>query len=352
MLELHRDELVFRFPEVHADAELRVSFQRTLRIPDDGKSYPLPPGLGRFPVKCVDEHKDRIPAKWMEHGGLMIPMYQSEALWICFHAKQNYSRASAYPFAVRVAAGKVNAVSGAKWKKKLHEGDYLPVPPQPWLDGFCVEKGKIRQFVAMPLGWGLSVEQQVTGKEEFGGLQIEVYPMKGDLYEQKFPIIQHKTGGGILRSCCLYDSNETSTMDYGTMERGLGPDMALGAGGLMDQQIFEDANGLDSWSKEKSRVFVHLTNSFSWHAITGHQPPTTPWTAADYNRHGLPWFEHYLDGVPIMEGGKNLKSIKSVLALGFQKGLGVLPENESLTVPKEKIKVIRGDRSEVRNGSW
>jgi hypothetical protein len=27
-----------------------VAFQRTLRIPDDGHGYPLPPGLGRFPI--------------------------------------------------------------------------------------------------------------------------------------------------------------------------------------------------------------------------------------------------------------------------------------------------------------
>jgi hypothetical protein len=28
------------------------------------------------------------------------------------------------------------------------------LPEQPWLDGYCVEKGYIRQFVAMPLGEG------------------------------------------------------------------------------------------------------------------------------------------------------------------------------------------------------
>lgn len=27
-----------------------VSFHRTLRIPDDGRTYPLPPGLGMFPL--------------------------------------------------------------------------------------------------------------------------------------------------------------------------------------------------------------------------------------------------------------------------------------------------------------
>ena len=49
MIELRNDELVFRFPEVHADAELRVSFQRTLRIPDDNRSYPCRQALGPSP---------------------------------------------------------------------------------------------------------------------------------------------------------------------------------------------------------------------------------------------------------------------------------------------------------------
>ena len=49
MITLEGDELIFRFPEVHDDARCEVSFQRTLRIPDDGKDYPLPPGLAAPP---------------------------------------------------------------------------------------------------------------------------------------------------------------------------------------------------------------------------------------------------------------------------------------------------------------
>ena len=49
MIELRDDELVFRFPEVHEDAVCTIGFQRTLRIPDDNRDYPLPPGLGAFP---------------------------------------------------------------------------------------------------------------------------------------------------------------------------------------------------------------------------------------------------------------------------------------------------------------
>jgi hypothetical protein len=30
-----------------------VSFERTLKIPDDDKIYPLPPSLGKFPIRKV-----------------------------------------------------------------------------------------------------------------------------------------------------------------------------------------------------------------------------------------------------------------------------------------------------------
>ncbi len=33
---------------------LRVTFHRTLRIPDNGRQYPLPPSLGAFPLLHVE----------------------------------------------------------------------------------------------------------------------------------------------------------------------------------------------------------------------------------------------------------------------------------------------------------
>ena len=149
-----------------------IEFQRTLRIPDDGKDYPLPPGLGRFPLRHVDDHAARLPEAWRRRGGVMTPMHQAEALWINFHSR--------YPFAVKVATGKVCAITGDVWVNHLNRGpqDYLVLPDQPWLDGYCVEKGIIRQFVAMPLGEGYTVEEQLTGAARHGGLQIVAYPMK------------------------------------------------------------------------------------------------------------------------------------------------------------------------------
>jgi hypothetical protein len=125
--------------------------------------------------------------------------------------------------------------------------------------------------------------------------------------------------------------------------------MGLGAGGLMTQQIYEDAFGKDVWTKKRRKCFVHLANSFAWEVITREAPPPTPCTAEAYAARGYPWFEHYLDGVPIHKGGKNLKAIKTVMELGFQKGITVLPENRPAKVKKSRVIQQAGS---VRNGSW
>jgi hypothetical protein len=63
-----------------------VTFQRTLRIPDDGGNYPLPPGLEAFPILRVGDFADQMPDAWRERGGYVSPMYQREALWLSFEA--------------------------------------------------------------------------------------------------------------------------------------------------------------------------------------------------------------------------------------------------------------------------
>ncbi|MGH6879079.1 MAG: hypothetical protein ACREHV_17100, partial [Rhizomicrobium sp.] len=187
MLELTNNTLVFRFPEVHPDAILTVTLHRTLRIPDDGREYPLPPSLGHFPVVHVDDYKSKVSPKWVGRGGVMVPMYQSEALWFSLHPNRSMERNVPYPFAIKCFTGKVSALTGKEWSKKLKADDYMVAPPQPWLDGYVVSDGTIKQFVAAPLGLGVTAEGQITGKEEFGGLQLEVLPMLREKFESKFP---------------------------------------------------------------------------------------------------------------------------------------------------------------------
>lgn len=71
---IDNNELEFAFPAIGKDCILRMNFQRTLRVPDDEVNN-LPPGLDRFELEHVEDYEGRIPQKWLEHGGLMLPMY-------------------------------------------------------------------------------------------------------------------------------------------------------------------------------------------------------------------------------------------------------------------------------------
>jgi hypothetical protein len=333
MIELEQDQLVVRFPDVHPDAELRIGFQRTLRIPDDDCDYPLPPGLGFFPLRHVDDFATKVPSAWIEHGGVMLPMYQSEALWVAFQG--------GYPCAVKVATGKIDAVTGKELRPGLSRRpqNYLSIPEQPWLDGYCVEQGVIRQFVAMPLGAGYTAEEQITGEAEHGGLQLVVHPMKADAYE-RYRARRQEFGRAIF-------SKEFA------LARVASPAMGLAPGGRMRQEIYDDPNALDDWDQDHmGRCFVHIANSLVWRQITGEQPPTVPPTAREYSDAGLPWFDYYADGLPAVQGSGLLRQLKSVVQLGTEKGDAPLPENEP--VHATPVVVLRKGlkQGQVREGRF
>ncbi|MFN8512953.1 MAG: hypothetical protein U0841_10270 [Chloroflexia bacterium] len=83
---------------IHIGNHFSVSFMRTLRIPDDGKEYPLPPALDTFPIHRVADYAERVPPAWCERDSFFIPLYQREALWLSFHGHDWH------PVAPRVSA--------------------------------------------------------------------------------------------------------------------------------------------------------------------------------------------------------------------------------------------------------
>ncbi len=331
MIELRDNELKISFPHVHEAAEMSLDFKRTLRIPDDGRDYPLPPGLGSFPIRHVDDYADRLPELWRKHGGVMLPMHQSEALWLNFK--------SDYPFAVKVATGKINAITGETWRDGIHRDpqDYMVIPKQPWLDGYCIEEGSIRQFVAMPLGNGYTVEEQITGEAAHGGLQIVAYPMKAEAYRR------------------MRERSEMRRrpLDQGYMFKSLDmmEDMGLAQGGRMRQEVYEDPDSFDVWdTRTSSRCFVHIANSLAWGAITGTEPPTRPLSAWQYSRAGLPWFDLYGTDGTALNGAAPFNEVKTVKEMGEEKGEKPLPENKSLEGDLQHVRVERSSSRIVREG--
>jgi 7-cyano-7-deazaguanine synthase len=75
MLDIRLEDNAIRLGK-HAS----VRFQRTLRIPDDGQDYPLPPGLGSFPLRRVEEYRSRVPRSWTDRGGYFTPTAQRGCL--------------------------------------------------------------------------------------------------------------------------------------------------------------------------------------------------------------------------------------------------------------------------------
>ena len=305
MIILDNDRLEFRFP--HERARLSICFQRTLRIPDDGKEYPLPPGLGCFPLRHLDDYVARLrslAAAWRRNGAHTPGRGSLDRL------RFGSNRRFAYPFAVKVATGKICALTGDAWADRLNRDpqDYAVVPEQPWLDGYCVEKGIVRQFVAMPLGEGFTVEEQLTGAAEFGGVQIAVWPMKRDRYERLRPTVCYSHSPAVL----FEDA------------------MGLAPGGRMKQDIYN--GGLDVWDQRHgSRCFVTIANSAQWMAITGERPPTEPPTAKDYTEAGLPWFELRWRCRGLVGAGK-FDSLASVVQVANSKGKAPPPNNETFEV--------------------
>ncbi|MGV0837869.1 hypothetical protein [Mycolicibacterium thermoresistibile] len=280
-----------------------VTFHRTLRIPETGL-HPLPPGLGRFPLRRVTDYPDTVPAEWLSRGGVMLPIYQREAMWLSFDASE--------PAALQVGVGKVCAVSGLPWIDRL-VGDpqnYVVLPEQPWLDGINAGDGFIRQFVAVPLGSGATVEGQVTGEETHGGVQLRTV----GLTPQALTAWRDTQ---MVSDLCLEDGPmpcATPAADSAAM--------GLGAGGRMRQEVYADTRPLSNYDEHGAlRVFVHLCSAAQWTAITGEVPPPTPVDRDAYVDANLPWFDYYDADAEDLAASEVLTNVKSVgTVLGVQDG--------------------------------
>ncbi|WP_327351480.1 hypothetical protein [Streptomyces sp. NBC_01304] len=292
---------------------VHIQFIRTLRLPEKG-THALPPGLGRFPLRRVEDYPDTVPPEWLARGGVMLPVYLREAMWLRFSAGE--------PAALQVGVGKVCAVSGKPWSDRLVKKpqNYVVLPRQPWLDGINSGDGTVRQFVAVPLGLGATVEGQVTGEEHWGGVQLQSRPLNDEVLarlreEQRRQAAERidwmsadgPAGGGYGAAGGGYGAAMPMSAPPAPggvpaparfKARAGGPAkpaaMGLGVGGTMRQEVYKDDRPLTDWATEAAgRVFVHLVTPPEWRRITGEPAPASPVDRAAYTRAGLPWFDYY-----------------------------------------------------------
>jgi len=284
MIEVRDDTLMFSFPEVHPEAKCSVVFQRTLRLPEDGGPYPEPPGLGRFPISHLVGDPGGISGDG--HGGnaLFFPMYQAEASWIVF--------VGWYPFAIKVVAGRVNAITGRSLRDERlwRPQDYVVVPRKPWMEWFCVGNGRARQFVALPLGEG--VEGDSSGGEcpEDNSIRITAHPMRAERYRE-------------------YRRKRSEMMSLGTGLTGMSDGTGPAPSWLVHDEAWGEDYGHGAWElTAESQCCVYPVNSLSYMSLTGHCPPGRPPTVKEYRSAGLPWLEHYGEDRKVFERSRALCS--------------------------------------------
>lgn len=136
-------------------------------------------------------------------------------MWILFKSTDK--------FAIKVHIGGVNAISGepvietaATQLRRLNRlgerkpvQDYIITPNQLWLDGIATSEGHVRQFVAMSMGAGYTVEAQITGEDITGGIQFEITPAKKP--DEALIDIFVRTLSG--KTISLYDLPATTTIE-------------------------------------------------------------------------------------------------------------------------------------------
>lgn len=71
-LSLENDEIIIK--EVGNVNELKITFHRTVRVPDNGKKSHLPPSFGRFPLLKVKDYAKTLPVQMTRKGGAFFPI--------------------------------------------------------------------------------------------------------------------------------------------------------------------------------------------------------------------------------------------------------------------------------------
>jgi len=282
-----------------------VTLHRTLRVPDDGGDYPLPPGLGEMNIYRVADAE------------YVVPMHRAEALWMSFEAP--YWK----PHALKIATGSIDAISGETFDAGALTAapqDYVVIDEQPWLDGFKTGDGIVRQFVATPLGEGLTVEGQLSEEPEQGGLTFVLFAPKPGIFK--------RPSGGHDDDTVLYSAMPSS------------PPMGLGAGGKIAQEIYEDEHGVETWEPEPAATArVELVDALGFTALT-RIPVPEPVDVAAYTAHGLPWFDLLAPTKQDITAADRLAKIKSIADLRGER-------DEPLPIPDEQVIRLLQLRSRV-----
>ena len=310
MIELEDNKLLISFPDVHKDAHATIEFNRTLRIPNDGQDYLLPPRTYNFELRSAEDNASTATS-WKAKSGAKIPMYQSEALQIAFKGD--------YPIAVKVGIDGINAVDGSSWlggfqptksiraypqRTVLINQNYIIISKQRYLVYFCNDNGLLGQLVAAPNGLDETTNEQTDGSIAVRELLIEAFPLGANKWEE---ILEKRCAHKekiekFGESTAKYISNEEYELDIDRLFTNSNPKHYVKRGrGKMRQIQWLDPYESCNWNVDSSSSYwFKICNTQEWEQMTTEKPTHPPFSAKDYVHEGLPWFKHYSEKPTLM----------------------------------------------------
>jgi hypothetical protein len=125
--------------------------------------------------------------------------------------------------------------------------------------------------------------------------------------------------------------------------------MGLAQGGTMNQQIYADPHGVDTWDESKAeRIFIHIVNAELWEKITGEKCPPCPIPASEYDG---PWFD-YKTSSPTVGSSSALSEVKTVGEKDKQHGFTGQQDDSPLNETPKVKNLSPKSKNEISDGNW
>ena len=272
--------------DVHPEANAGVRLQHALRLPPGTPAFnSVRSDAFHMPWSFAD-HAEGMPFDWLLHSSQYL---------ICLNASGSltleFKSPDAYPFAVMVAIGTVDCLSGLPFDGQLMRTpqNYIPLPCQNWIDAWRDGNGDTRQFLP-PLPGPPDKDGVPTPREdESDCLSIIFVPMKGDAFKHYTNVLDENAGRPVYGASDFQERFQETFMMLGRMayEREKGEKWDTGT-------THPDPFDADDWDlSHAQKVTVTLVRPEAWTKITGGPPEGPFFERQIYDDAGVPWSDEY-----------------------------------------------------------
>lgn len=262
-----------------------IKFEHPRRPPDDAKFYVFSPGLEELPLRPATDFPDTLPASWLKQTDFLMPMNASDPFLIRF--------ISNYPFAVKLAAGNLDAVTGGPQLAGLQKEprNYLVV------SGESTVKGVQERSFVLPLDAGCEVNEQFFPDQKIGRIHLQICPLRVESYFGEEvahsipPTLREYFAWFVYGPSLRARWAEIKRMDEKQRSEPLTDEF----GAIVLNRKYEDEldwryirelgdlREVADWDQARSkRCCVHVCNSSVWRRITSTNPPQARLSAECY----------------------------------------------------------------------